>query len=92
MNTFLTIFYEDFLTTIFLERMVLKNPYLMNFLMRNFDKNILDEHFFFAENVFQPFFDIKNFGNKFLDSNFFTTILMRTFLKRTSDENIRWKK
>ena len=61
---------NTFLTTIFLERI------------------ILDEHFFFAENVFQPFFDNKNFGDKFLDSNFFTTTLMRTFLKRTSDKKI----
>ena len=83
MNTFFTIFYEDFLTTIFLERIVLTHPFLMNFLMRNFDKNILEEHFFFAENVFQPFFDNKNFDDKF-----FTTTLMRSFLKRTSDKKI----
>ena len=85
MNTFLTIFYEDFLTTIFLERIMnFDEPVFDEF----FDENILDNNFwtntFSLQKTFSNnFLTIKNF-----DDNFFTTTLMQTFLKRTSDKKI----
>ena len=58
-----------------------------------FDENILDNNFwtntFSLQKTFlNHFLTIKNFDDKFLDCNFVTTTLLRTFLKRTSDKKI----
>ena len=55
----------------------------MNFLMRTCWKTTFGRILFLCRKVFQPFFDNKNFDDKF-----FTTTLNRTFFKGNSDKKI----